>query len=229
MDLSFPLLIVNFKTYAQATGEMAVKLARIIEEVARKHEANAAIAVQPFDLRWVAKSVDIPVLAQHLDPITPGSHTGWLLPEAAKEAGAVGSLINHSERPLPIDQIQASVKRIKELGMVSVVCASDVEMAARLASLDPDVIAVEPPELIGSGVAVSKAKPEVVSNSVKRIKEINPRIHVLCGAGVSSGEDAKRALELGAEGVLLASYVVCAKDQRAATEDIITGMLSVKR
>jgi len=229
MDLNFPLLIVNFKTYAQATGEMAVKLARIIEEVARKHEANAAIAVQPFDLRWVAKSVDIPVLAQHLDPITPGSHTGWLLPEAAKEAGAVGSLINHSERPLPIDQIQASVKRIKELGMVSVVCASDVEMAARLASLDPDVIAVEPPELIGSGVAVSKAKPEVVSNSVKRIKEINPRIHVLCGAGVSSGEDAKRALELGAEGVLLASYVVCAKDQRAATEDIITGMLSVKR
>jgi triosephosphate isomerase len=229
MDLNFPLLIVNFKTYAQATGEMAVKLARIIEEVARKHEANAAIAVQPFDLRWVAKSVDIPVLAQHLDPITPGSHTGWLLPEAAKEAGAVGSLINHSERPLPIDQIQASVKRIKELGMVSVVCASDVEMAARLASLDPNIIAVEPPELIGSGVAVSKAKPEVVSNSVKRIKEINPRIHVLCGAGVSSGEDAKRALELGAEGVLLASYVVCAKDQRAATEDIITGMLSVKR
>jgi triosephosphate isomerase len=177
----------------------------------------------------VAKSVDIPVLAQHLDPITPGSHTGWLLPEAAKEAGAVGSLINHSERPLPIDQIQASIKRIKELGMASVVCASDVEMAARLASLDPDIIAVEPPELIGSGVAVSKAKPEVVSNSVKRIKEINPRIHVLCGAGVSSGEDAKRALELGAEGVLLASYVVCAKDQRAATEDIITGMLSVKR
>jgi triosephosphate isomerase len=229
MDLNFPLLIVNFKTYAQATGEMAVKLARIIEEVARKHGANAAIAVQPFDLRWVAKSVDIPVLAQHLDPITPGSHTGWLLPEAAKEAGAVGSLINHSERPLPIDQIQASVKRIKELGMVSVVCASDVEMAARLASLDPDIIAVEPPELIGSGVAVSKAKPEVISNSVKRIKEINPRIHVLCGAGVSSGEDAKRALELGAEGVLLASYVVCAKDQRAATEDIITGMLSVKR
>jgi len=229
MDLNFPLLIVNFKTYAQATGEMAVKLARIIEEVARKHGANAAIAVQPFDLRWVAKSVDIPVLAQHLDPITPGSHTGWLLPEAAKEAGAVGSLINHSERPLPIDQIQASIKRIKELGMVSVVCASDVEMAARLASLDPDIIAVEPPELIGSGVAVSKAKPEVVSNSVKRIKEINPRIHVLCGAGVSSGEDAKRALELGAEGVLLASYVVCAKDQRASTEDIITGMLSVKR
>jgi len=229
MDLNFPLLIVNFKTYAQATGEMAVKLARIIEEVARKHGANAAVAVQPFDLRWVAKSVDIPVFAQHLDPVTPGSHTGWLLPEAAKEAGAVGSLINHSERPLPLDQIQATVKRIKELGMVSVVCANDVEMATTLASLDPDIIAVEPPELIGSGVAVSKAKPEVVSNSVRRIKERNPKIRVLCGAGVSSGEDARRALELGAEGVLLASYVVCAKDQRAATEDIITGMLSVKR
>ncbi len=222
--LNFPLLIVNFKTYSQATGEAAVKLSRIVEEVARKHGANAAVAVQPFDLRWVAKTVDIPVLAQHLDPVTPGSHTGWLLPEAAKEAGAIGSLLNHSERTLPFEQVQATVKRIRELGMVSVVCARDVETAVKLASLDPDVVAVEPPELIGSGMAVSKVKPEVVSNSVKKIKETNPRVRVLCGAGISSGEDAGLALKLGAEGVLLASYVVCAKDQRAAVEDIITGM-----
>jgi triosephosphate isomerase len=222
--LNFPLVIVNFKTYSQATGEAAVKLSRIVEEVARKHGANAAVAVQPFDLRWVAKTVDIPVLAQHLDPVTPGSHTGWLLPEAAKEAGAAGSLLNHSERSLPFEQVQAAVKRIRELGMVSVVCAKDVETAAKLATLDPDVVAVEPPELIGSGVAVSKVKPEVVSNSVRKIKEVNPRVRVLCGAGISSGEDAGLALKLGAEGVLLASYVVCAKDQRAAVEDIITGM-----
>jgi triosephosphate isomerase len=222
--LNFPLVIVNFKTYPQATGEAAVKLARIVEEVARKHQANTAVAVQPFDLRWVAKTVDIPVLAQHLDPVTPGSHTGWLLPEAAKEAGAVGSLLNHSERPIPFEQVQAAVKRVRELGMVSVVCAKDVEVAAKLATLDPDVVAVEPPELIGSGMAVSKVKPEVVSDSVKRVKEANPRVHVLCGAGISSGEDAGLALRLGAEGVLLASYVVCAKDQRAAVEDIITGM-----
>lgn len=224
MMLNFPLVIVNFKTYSQATGEAAVKLSRIVEEVARKHGANAAVAVQPFDLRWVAKTVDIPVLAQHLDPVTPGSHTGWLLPEAAKEAGAAGSLLNHSERSLPFEQVQAAVKRIRELGMVSVVCAKDVETAAKLATLDPDVVAVEPPELIGSGVAVSKVKPEVVSNSVRKIKEVNPRVRVLCGAGISSGEDAGLALKLGAEGVLLASYVVCAKDQRAAVEDIITGM-----
>jgi len=222
--LNFPLVIVNFKTYSQATGEAAVKLSRIVEEVARKHGVNAAVAVQPFDLRWVAKTVDIPVLAQHLDPVTPGSHTGWLLPEAAKEAGAAGSLLNHSERSLPFEQVQAAVKRIRELGMVSVVCAKDVETAAKLATLDPDVVAVEPPELIGSGVAVSKVKPEVVSNSVRKIKEVNPRVRVLCGAGISSGEDAGLALKLGAEGVLLASYVVCAKDQRAAVEDIITGM-----
>jgi len=190
---------------------------------------SAAIAVQPFDVRWVAKTVDIPVLAQHLDPVTPGSNTGWLLPEAAKEAGAVGSLLNHSERPLDFEHVAAGVKRLHELGMVTIVCAKDAETAVKLATLNPEAVAVEPPELIGTGRAVSKVKPEVVSESVKRIKTVNPRVRVLCGAGVSSGEDAALALKLGAEGVLLASYVVCAKDQRAAVEDIIGGMLSFKK
>ncbi|MEM2282149.1 MAG: triose-phosphate isomerase [Candidatus Hadarchaeales archaeon] len=227
--LSFPLLVVNFKTYSQGTGEAAVKLARIIEEVAKANGVSAAIAVQPFDVRWVAKTVDIPVLAQHLDPVTPGSNTGWLLPEAAKEAGAVGSLLNHSERPLDFEHVAAGVKRLHELGMVTIVCAKDAETAVKLATLNPEAVAVEPPELIGTGRAVSKVKPEVVSESVKRIKTVNPRVRVLCGAGVSSGEDAALALKLGAEGVLLASYVVCAKDQRAAVEDIIGGMLSFKK
>lgn len=225
--LNFPLLIVNLKTYSEGTGENAVKLAMVLEEES-KNKIPAAVAVQPFDLRWVAKTVNIPVLAQHLDPIKPGSHTGWLLPEAAKEAGAAGSLVNHSEHQLPMDQVNSVIKRLRELNMVSVVCAKDVETAVKLAEYKPDVIAVEPPELIGTGRAVSKVKPEIVKDSVEAVKRKNPEVRVLCGAGISSGEDARLALELGAEGVLLASYVVKAERRREAIRDIIQGMISAR-
>ncbi len=227
MMLNFPLLIVNLKTYSEGTGENAVKLAMVLEEES-KNKIPAAVAVQPFDLRWVAKTVNIPVLAQHLDPIKPGSHTGWLLPEAAKEAGAAGSLVNHSEHQLPMDQVNSVIKRLRELNMVSVVCAKDVETAVKLAEYKPDVIAVEPPELIGTGRAVSKVKPEIVKDSVEAVKRKNPEVRVLCGAGISSGEDARLALELGAEGVLLASYVVKAERRREAIRDIIQGMISAR-
>jgi len=88
------------------------------------------------------------------------------------------------------------------------------------------MVAVEPPELIGTGRPVSKVKPEVVSDAVKLVREVNPRVRVLCGAGITSGEDVRIALELGAEGVLLASSVVKAPDPRAAMLDIAEGVTS---
>ena len=223
-----PLIVVNFKTYAQATGEAALKLAQVISELALERNVNSAVAPQHVDLSPIARAVKVPVLAQHVDAISPGSHTGWLLPEAAKAAGAVGSLVNHSERQLTLEEIQKTVGRLRELGMVSVVCAKDVEVSRRVATFNPDAVAVEPPELIGTGRAVSKVKPEVVSGAVEAVHEVNPDVRVLCGAGISSGEDVRVALELGAQGVLLASYVVCAEDQRAAMLDIIEGVLAAR-
>ena len=221
-----PLVVVNFKTYAQATGEGALKLARAIKEIASARGVNVAIAPQHVDLSPISRAVKIPMLAQHVDAISPGSHTGWLLPEAAKAAGAVGSLVNHSERPLATEEIQKTIERLRELGMVSIVCARDVETSKLVAAFKPDAVAVEPPELIGTGRAVSKVSPEVVSGAVEAVRRVEPEVRVLCGAGISSGEDVRRALELGAEGVLLASYVVCARDQRAAMLDIVEGVLA---
>ncbi|RLG06224.1 MAG: triose-phosphate isomerase, partial [Thaumarchaeota archaeon] len=78
----------------------------------------------------------------------------------------------------------------------------------------PEILAIEPPELIGTGIPVSKAKPEVVTGAVEAVKRINPRVHVLCGAGISTGDDVAKAIELGTEGVLLASAYVKAKDPK---------------
>lgn len=223
--LETPLIVVNFKTYAQATGDSALRLARMISELSSERGVSVAVAPQHADIARIAREVRIPVLAQHVDPISPGGHTGWLLPEAAKAAGAVGSLVNHSERQLPIEDIAKIVGRLRELGMVSIVCAADVELSQRVAMFKPDAVAVEPPELIGTGRAVSRERPEVVRGAVEAVRGVNPDVRVLCGAGISSGEDVRRALELGAQGVLLSSCVVCAEEQRAAMADVILGVV----
>ncbi len=222
--LRIPLVIVNFKAYPEATGERAVELARVLLSASQGKEVCVAVAPQAPDLREVAR-VGLPVLAQHVDPVRPGARTGWILPETVKEAGAVGSLVNHSEHPLELQQIRECVERLREVGLTSVVCAGDPELCRRVASFRPDFVAVEPPELIGTGKAVSRVRPEVVSEAVRLVKEVDPSVRVLCGAGISTGEDVRRALELGAEGVLLASSVVKARDWRAAAEDVIRGAI----
>ena len=85
-------------------------------------------------------------------------------------------------------------------------------------------MAVEPPELIGRGIPVSKADPGVVTGSVEAVKKIEPGVGILCGAGISRGEDLGAALELGSVGVLLASGIIKAKDQKKALEDLLSGI-----
>lgn len=207
-----PLILVNFKTYLEAAGKRAIRLAKSAEEVT--HECDICIAVAPqfTDMYRVAQEVDIPVFAQHIDFVKPGSFTGHVLPESIKEAGAVGTLINHSERRLKLADIDATIARAREVDLLSVVCANNAAVSAAASALKPDMVAVEPPELIETGIAVSKAKPEVVAGTVELIKRINPDVVVLCGAGITRGEDVAAALRLGTEGVLVASGVVKAKD-----------------
>ncbi|MFH1820942.1 MAG: triose-phosphate isomerase [Methanobacteriota archaeon] len=222
--LKTPIVIVNFKTYNEATGESAVKLARLIFEAGEDKGVAVAVAPQSVDIYRIVGRVKIPVLAQHMDPIKPGRNTGWITPESVKAAKAVGTLVNHAEHKISLEQIAGVVARANEIGLSTVACAADMKESRKIAGIGPEMIAVEPPELIGTGISVSKAKPEVITNSVKVVKEVNSRIKVLCGAGISTGEDVAKALELGAEGVLLASGIVGAKNQQTAIKDIIKGM-----
>ncbi len=212
--LEVPIIIVNYKTYFEATGKKAVKLSKIAEEVSMESGVNVGVAPQFADIASIADTVSIPVFSQHIDPITPGSFTGHILLESVKEAGAIGTLINHSERRLKMFDIEAIITKTRESGMVSVVCTNNAAVSAAAAALKPDMIAVEPPELIGTGIPVSKAKPEVVSGTVELVKRINPDIVTLCGAGITRGEDVTAALKLGTKGVLVASGIVKAKDPR---------------
>jgi len=206
------MIIVNFKTYLESTGKNALSLAKQAEKAAKETGACIVVAPQAADLRLVAESVEIPVFAQHVDPIKPGSSTGHVLAEAVKEAGAVGTLINHSERQLRLIDIDATVALCREKGLFSCVCANNPSVSAAVAALKPDITSMEPPELIGSGISVSKSKPEVITDTVQLVKRIDPKMTILCGAGISTAEDVSIALKLGTQGVLVASGIVKAKD-----------------
>lgn len=217
-----PIVILNFKTYLESTGKNALELAKACEKVAKETGVNIGVAPQHIDLYNLSKEVDIPVLAQHIDPINAGGHTGSVLLECAQEAGAVGTLINHSEKRMKLADIGEIVKRSSQAEMVSVVCTNNIETSAAAASLGPNFIAVEPPELIGSGIPVSQAEPEVVTGTVAAVQKINPSVKVLCGAGISTGDDMKAALDLGSEGVLLASGIILAKSPEIALLDLVS-------
>ncbi len=222
--LDIPIIIINFKTYKEATGDNALKLAKACENAAAKEGVSIAAAVQACDICRVAEGVSIPVLAQHVDSISFGRNTGFILPECVKDAGAKGTLLNHSEHKLEHGVLESSVKVAKECGLAVVACATDSEDAKRISAMGPDFIAVEPPELIGGEVSVSDARPEIISDSVRAVKEINPNIRVLCGAGIKNREDVKKAVELGAEGVLVASGVVVCEDHEKAVVELARGL-----
>lgn len=221
MRLNFPLILINFKSYREASGIKGLELARVAQKVSQDVGLTIAIAPQLTDLHYIASNVEIPVFSQHVDEVLPGSFTGHVTLEAIKDAGAVGTMVNHSERRVRADQIDIIVKRARELGLTTVVCTNTPEVTAAMAALGPDIVAIEPPELIGTGIPVSKAKPEVVTSSVELVKRINPSVRVLCGAGITTGEDVAAALRLGTVGVLLASGVVKAKDWEKAIRDLV--------
>lgn len=220
--MSSTLIVLNLKTFLESTGEGAVRIARSCREIADDSGIDIAVAPQFCDIYRVSFQVDIPVYAQHLDSVGAGSFTGHAFAQCIKDAGAVGTLINHSEYRLTLANIDASVSKARETGLASIVCTNNVATSAAAAALGPDYVAVEPPELIGSGIPVSKADPQVVTGSVDAVKRVNPSVKVLCGAGISKGEDLEAALELGSVGVLLASGIVKAKDPKAALEDLVS-------
>jgi triosephosphate isomerase len=220
-----PVVLVNYKVYAEATGARAVALTQALEKAAAGGErATLAVAAQATDIQRVASATRVPVFAQHVDALSPGAGTGATLAEAVKEAGASGSLLNHAERRLQLADIAASSARLHKLGLARVICSDTVATTRAAAALHPEFVAIEPPELIGGDVSVTSADPAIVRDAVAAAKGVAPRVRVLCGAGVKTGADLKAALALGAEGVLLASGIVKAKDPAAALRGLLSGL-----
>lgn len=220
MEITLPVIAINFKTYSESVGKRGLKIAKAAEEISNDTGICIIIVPQHTDIQLIASQVEIPVFAQHIDPFTAGSHTGYILPEAVAEAGAVGTLINHSEHRLILADIDDAIRRAKEAKLKTIACSNNPEVSASICALYPDFCAYEPPDLIGTGISVSTAKPEIVTKAVELMQKINPEVVPLCGAGISTGEDVTAAIKLNTKGVLLASGVVKAKNPKTVLQEM---------
>ena len=221
------MFIINYKNYEEISGSNAARLASIVDKVAKKYKIKIAIA-PPHHLLSSIKNYSGPILAQHVDNAKIGSTTGFVIPELLKKSKISGSLINHSEHRIPSKDIIELVERLQKLKMVTVVCVKDVAEAAKYAKLNPTYIAIEPPELIGSGKAVSTEKPELITKAVQAVSAAKNNTKLLCGAGIVSGQDVRKAMDLGSSGILVASGIVKAKNWDAIIEEFAKGILKTR-
>ena len=217
-----PFILINCKAFPQGMGSRGQLIAEAAEAVMEESGVRIGMAPVYTEIHPISHHFRIPVYAQHIDGVEPGAFTGHVTAAAVRHAGAVGTLINHSERRLTLAQIEAAVKAAREARLESVVCTNNDPTTAAAAALGPDYVAVEPPELIGSGVSVCKADPGIIRRSVEAAHRVNPEVKVLTGAGIQTGECVKIALELGTTGVLLASSVVKAENPEKVLRDLVS-------
>ena len=217
------MFIINCKNYAEIAGDNILKFVKIAQSVSKKYNVKIAVAPPQHLIGLVAKS-SIPIFAQHVDVSKIGSTTGFMVPELLKKSGVKGSIINHSEHRIPPKDIEILVTKLRELKMTSVLCVKDVAEAKKYSKLNPDYVAIEPPELIGSGKAVSKEKPELITRAVSAVKSSKNSTKLLCGAGIVSGDDVSAAIDLGSVGILVASGIVKAKNWTKIIEEFSKAM-----
>jgi triosephosphate isomerase len=212
------MIFLSLKTYQQASGDQAVKLCQIIKKVSQETNIPIIPAAQPFDLYRIKQTVDIEVWAQHLDPIDPDRHFGWLSPYSAKLAGATGSVINHGEHQLDFQTIKKTVAKCRQYDLKTLVITDTIPLAKKVIQLKPDYLAFEYPELIGG----QRAMIEVDPKKIKQLIDLSP-IPVIIGAGIRTGEHVKKTVKLSGAGVILASALVKADDQEAVLQDLASG------
>jgi triosephosphate isomerase len=202
------LIIINCKNYLEVAGEKILQLSEIAKDISNSNKVQIMLAPPQNCLFYLSQSIKLPLICQHIDDEKIGATTGFIIPELAKSYGAAGSLINHSEHRIEYTHIQNLVERLRQLNMTSIVCAATSKEVGELARLQPNMIAIEPPELIGTGKAVSKVNPSIITDSVKEAGRYSENIKVICGAGIVDKTDVQSAINLGSKGILLASGLI---------------------
>lgn len=207
------MIVINFKTYPQASGAHAVRLAKICEQASQEAKVNIWVALQATDIFRVASQVKVPIFGQHVDPFLPGKGTGLTTTLALKQAGAYGVLLNHSEHPFhTFENLATAIKLAKTEGLKTLVFARDLAVAQKVDQFNPDYLALEEPTLISSETAmIDKPKAHhLIRKFVSSVKATS-----LIGAGIKNREDIFHNLKLGIKGVVLASHFILSSDPKA--------------
>ncbi len=219
-------LVINFKTYKEATGRNALRLAKICEEVQEEHlELEIIVSPQFTDLSAIGE-LKLKTFAQNMDPVEPGRNTGHVTPLSISSF-ADGTMLNHSEKKMSLEDVEKCVKMAQEYLLETLCFAKDLEESKQTLKFEPDYIAYEPPELVGGTISVSEAKPDILGKFVKMVKKLNPNVRALCGAGINKAQDVSKAVELGADGVALSSAFVKSKNPKQFLTQVTESLLNL--
>ncbi len=219
-----PFFEIGPKSYL--FGDDVLDLALAADAAAEKYDVDIIFTTPIVDIRRVkAATKRIHVFAPHMDSLKPGRGLAEILPESLVAAGAEGVMLNHCEKPLTLAQLNAAIKRADEVGLATIVCADSIAEASAVAHLNPNIIVAEPSELIGTGKASDK---EYVEASIKAVKDVNPDIQVLQGAGIKCYDDVYRNIFAGAEATGSSSGIV-GLPTREARNAMVDSMISAVR
>jgi len=205
-------------------GKTLLKMAKGLEKLAKKYKVDVVLDIPDTEIYNIAKHVDtkrVHVYSQHMDSLSVGRGMGRTLPEALKEAGAVGVMLNHAEHKLTIEEIEKAIKRADEVGLATMVCADSIEEVKAIAKLAPNILVAEPTELIGTGKPADK---EYVDAVIKVIKEINPEIKPFPSAGISKGEDCYNIIKAGSSASGCSSAIAKSKEPLKLAEEMIAAV-----
>lgn len=224
MHQPFPLKspFFEFGPKAYLYGREMLDLAKAIDVIAIRHDVDVILTVGYTDIRTIAENTErVMVFAPHMDPLSIGAGSGAVLPEAIKEAGAVGVQLNHAERPLSLDVLEQTIRRADSVGLATMVCGDSLEDIKTIAAMAPNVLVAEPTELIGTG---KTSDDRYVRETLAIVQAINPDILVLPAAGISKGEDVYRIICQGAPATGCSSGIAKAADPAGMAEEMIFSM-----
>ncbi len=222
IEITPPFFEIGPKAYLY--GQRLVDLAKRADALSEEYKVQIIITPQYVDIALLAHAMErVLVFAQHMDSLNVGRGIGSVLPEAVKAAGAQGVLLNHFEKRLTIDDLQRTMRRAHEVGLATMVCADNLEDAAVIAKMEPTIIIAESPELIGVGKRGDDDR-RAIAEINKVIWDINPKIRVLHGAGISCGQDVYNVIAGGAQGTGSTSGIFLAKNPSAMLEEMISSV-----
>ncbi|WP_258560367.1 triose-phosphate isomerase [Halorhabdus salina] len=150
MGLPYPHCQISYKDYRGTDGFEGLELARTIERIAAETGRTFARTPQLPDIRLLSRETTLPIIAPSVDPVSPGRATGRVRPEALSDAGAVGAVINHTEKQDTLTDVQQKVERCRDAGLDTIVCVDSVETGRAVAPFEPDQSCLSAPTTSGA-------------------------------------------------------------------------------
>jgi triosephosphate isomerase (TIM) len=219
LEITPPFFEIGPKAYLY--GREVLELARHADKVGGKYGVQVIITPQYVDIPLLAQGMEnVLVFSQHMDSLAVGRGVGSVLPEALKAAGAVGVMLNHAEKRLAKDELERTIRRADQIGLATMVCADTLQDAVTIAQMAPNIIIAESPALIGVGKR-DENDCLAIDRINRAVREINPEIRVLHGAGISRGQDVYDVIAAGAQATGSTSGIILASDPFGMVEEMI--------